>query len=96
MSFLSKSTSSFRRTWRTVSPATSFLTVLPLPTFTVRVFGVTTVRLIPPRSMSALRLAERSAPEKRRPISARALSTSVEVTQYVRALPSTSSSRGRA
>ncbi len=79
----------------TVSAATFFMRRSLAPSLMRTTLGVTTFSDRPVRPIEELRLVERSAPSKRRPISLSALATSVELTQYVRASPSTESSSGR-
>ena len=59
----------------------ALLQVAGAPSLMCSTLGVTTARERPLRPIEEPRLVDRSAPSKRRPISPRALATSVELTQ---------------
>ncbi len=81
LSCLSTSKSMVSSTSATVSAVTVRLRRSLAPSLRCTTLGVTTSSVRPLRPIEELRLADRSAPSKRRPISPSALATSVEFTQ---------------
>src|SRR4051794_8652987 len=79
----------------TVSAVTVAVRFLASASLTTRRFGVTTERSRPDLLIAVPRLADRSAPAKRRPTWSRAVATLVAVTQYRLLRPSTFTSSGR-